>query len=175
VGACIGFPSCRCCSLFVHRLVFVHSALASGLRGIVLVLSAAAWVSCCCRVALLAGFHLKTAAEEAAVFWPLNAAEHSRGECPHQRARTRPPAWRLQTCRQSKLVRVNKETTRCPGCLYLCALFSSWKNARPQIYCSKWPVACPVCTGAPFRLAALYAGRVFSNCLKILPLWPLSL
>ena len=49
------------------------------------------------------------------------------------------------------------------------------EKRAPANLLQQWPMACPTCTGAPFRLAALYAGRVFSNCLKILPLWPLSL
>ena len=49
------------------------------------------------------------------------------------------------------------------------------EKRAPANLLQQWPVACPACTVAPFRLAALYAGRVFSNCLKILPLWPLSL
>ena len=157
----------------MHRLVFVHSALASGLRGIVLVLSAAAWVSCCCRVALLAGIHLKTAAKEAAVFWPLNAAEHSRGECPHQRARApdRPPG----ACKHVGKASLSGSTKRLLDALVVCTVQLLEKRA-PANLLQQWPVACPACTGAPFRLAALcYAGRVFSNCLKILPLWPLSL
>ena len=132
----------------------MHWPLDSG--GIVLVLSAAAWVSQLLScVPLLARCHLKTAAKEAAVFWPLNAAEHSRGECPHQRAR--PPA-RLGACKHVGKASLSGSTKRLLDALVVCTCVhcsAPGKTRARKIYCSNaWPVACPACTGAPFRLAA---------------------
>ena len=106
-----------------------------------------------CASLSLAGFHFKQHAKQL-LFWPLNADSvllRSQGA----------PAHAQSTC---KLVRVNKENTDMP-----------WKHcpapekARPQNLLGL-PLLHPYCPAWSHSSA-----RVFSNCLKILPLWPLSL
>ena len=103
----------------------------------------------CCRVPLASWLrHLKTAAKEAAVFWPLNAAaQHSRGECPHQRA-----------CKHVGKASLSGSTKRLLDALVVCTCVHcsapGKTRARKSTAAMAWPVVCLACTGAPFRLAA---------------------